>query len=91
MEKENRVIPRILVISEVKKNHILPVTFELAGKAAELARKIEGAVDVLLFYDRLDEPVDSLFQAGADRALLVEDSRLGLFCLLYTSPSPRDS
>jgi len=79
MEKENHVIPRILVIGEVKKNHILPVTFELAGKAAELARKIEGAVDVLLFYDRLDEPVDSLFQAGADRALLVEDSRLGLF------------
>ncbi len=78
-EKESRTIPTILVIGEVRKNRILPVTFELTGKASELAEKIKGAVDVLLFYDRLEEPADSLFQAGADRALLVEDSRLGLF------------
>jgi len=79
MEKENRTIPRIMVIGEVRRNTVLPVTFELAGKASELAAKIGGAVDVLLFYDRLDEPTEPIFQAGADRLLFVEDSRLGLF------------
>jgi electron transfer flavoprotein alpha subunit len=71
--------PIILVIGEVRKNRIMSVTFELTGKAAELAKKRNGEVFTLLFYDRLEESCQLLFNYGSDKILLIENEKLAFF------------
>jgi len=79
MRKEDRQFKGILVYGETRSGKIHSVTYELTGKARELAdvRKCEVSV-LLLGGCFLDNPAD-LHRFGADRILVIEDPSLSTY------------
>lgn len=61
-----------LVVAESAGGAIRRVTFELIGKARQLADDHGGSVDVLLAGDAPASAIDALAQSGADRLLVCE-------------------
>jgi electron transfer flavoprotein alpha subunit len=60
----------VWVIAEQIDCRILPVSFQLIGRARELASEMNTFVETVLLGDQLDEQVRQLFAAGADRVYL---------------------
>ncbi len=69
----------VFVIAEIRGHHIHSVTFELLGKARELADGRHGAVTALVLFERLEEPLENLLSSGADRILAVRHPALRQF------------
>ncbi|MCM8800985.1 MAG: electron transfer flavoprotein subunit alpha [Candidatus Omnitrophica bacterium] len=69
----------IWVFIEQKNSKIQPVSYELLGKAQELAKKLScQVVGVLLGYN-LDDQLDELIWRGADSIILVDSEKLANF------------
>ena len=68
--------PNIFIVAEIQGGRIHSSTFELLGKAAELALSRGAKVIAVLLSDHLLSPGEESFRYGADRVLLVEDERL---------------
>lgn len=66
----------VWVVAETLGNTLRPITFELLGKAVELAGKYGGEVCVLLVGSGVDHHVATLALHGTDVVYLVEDRRL---------------
>lgn len=66
----------ILVVAETAPSGLRPVTFELIGKARQLADAHGGTVEVLLAAADAGAHVDRLAVSGADRVLVAQDERL---------------
>lgn len=79
MRKEDRNFSGILVYGETRGGRIHSVTYELAGKARELADDLKCPVSVLLLTDKLTDDPSDLFRYGADRVLLIEHPSLEIF------------
>ncbi|MCD6578421.1 electron transfer flavoprotein subunit alpha/FixB family protein [bacterium] len=74
MDKRN-----IIVVGEVNNGNIHHVTYELTSKAAELGERINGYVEVLLLgYSINKEHIKRLFETGADKAIIIDNEKLGL-------------
>ncbi len=71
-------VPGLLVVGEVRRRTVHPVTFELAGKARELEGGRGGEVVVLLVGSGVNAPEEVLFY-GAHRVILVDDLRCDQF------------
>ena len=60
----------VWVIAEQADGRILTVSFQLIGQARKLADELGSPVEVVLLGDKLDEQIQPLFAAGADRVYL---------------------
>ncbi len=66
----------VWVVAETLAGELRPVTFELLGKAAELASRYHGEVAAVLPGSGLNRHVAALAAYGADVVYLVDDPRL---------------
>lgn len=73
----------IWVIADQQDCRILPVTFQLIGRARQLANELETSVAVILLGDRIDRQVNKLFGAGADRVYLGADPQFAEYQAEY--------
>ena len=64
----------IWVIADQEDCRILPVTFQLIGRARQLAGELQTTVEVVLLGDQVERQVNQLFAAGADRVYLGDAS-----------------
>jgi len=69
----------VWVVAEHSDETIHPATFELIGKARELADSLETKVGVCLAGERVEPMAKGLIAAGADNIYIVEDKLLGAF------------
>jgi len=69
----------IIVYAENSSGHIHPVTFELIGKAAELAEKTGDKVHVLLGGYKIEKQVEQLLNCGVDSLFLYDYKELENF------------
>ena len=69
----------IAVVAEVNEGHIHPVTFELLGKARELANKIKHPVYCVLGGENVAHLAQELLEYGADEVFLYEHQELKHF------------
>lgn len=79
MRKEDRNFQGILVFGETRSNKIHSVTYELTGKARNLADVKGCEVSVLLLAESLRDDPSDLFRFGADKVLVVQDPSLSIF------------
>ncbi|NCB16610.1 MAG: electron transfer flavoprotein subunit alpha/FixB family protein, partial [Synergistales bacterium] len=70
---------QFFVLGEVRDRHIHSVTFELTGKARELADTCGGTVTAVLLSGGLDDDPESLLRSGADRVMTVEHPVLSMY------------
>ena len=69
----------VWVVAEHNDGIIHPATFELIGKARELADSLETNVGVCLAGERVEQTARELITAGADNIYIIEDKLLGVF------------
>jgi len=69
----------VWVFIEQKKGKIQSVSYELLGKASELARKLDTYVGAVLLGNNMGEQSDELFWYGADTAYVIEAPELANF------------
>ncbi|MFA5251184.1 MAG: FAD-binding protein [Phycisphaerae bacterium] len=69
----------VWVVAEHNCGTIHPATFELIGKARELADSLETKVGVCLAGQRVGQMAKELIAAGADNIYVIEDELLGAF------------
>ncbi|MFA6129559.1 MAG: FAD-binding protein [Candidatus Omnitrophota bacterium] len=69
----------IWVFVEQKNGRVQSVSYELLGKAQELARKLNCQVSGVLIGNKLEDQLDELIFCGADNIYLVEDPALANF------------
>lgn len=69
----------ITVYAEHDEGRIHPVTFELIGKALELASKIKQEVHVVLIGYNVDEKANLLLEYGVDKVYVYEHQLLKIF------------
>lgn len=69
----------IAVFIEHDGNHIHPVSFELIGKAKELADVIKHPVYAVLMTDNVEKFKDEILSYGVDKIYAYEDKQLGHF------------
>ncbi len=75
----------IWVVAEQRRSKLNPVTFELTGKARELAYKSEAKVSLLLLGYGIEPLSYELISRGADQVILIQDPELENYGLLpYT-------
>ncbi len=60
----------VWVIAEQIDCRVLPVSLQLIGHARKLAEKLETTVETVLLGDQMEDQVQKLFEAGADRIYL---------------------
>ncbi len=65
-----------IVVAEVSRGELRPVTFELVAKARALADAHGGSVDVLIAAPDASSHIGELSSSGADRVLVAQDERL---------------
>lgn len=70
---------KFFVIGEVRGGHIHSATYELTGKARELAGTVKGSVTAVLLCGRLTDTPQAVIESGADRVLVVEHPALTLY------------
>lgn len=76
----------ILVYADASDGDIHPVTFELIGKAKELAATINHLVYSLLIGSNLNDKANELLQYGVDKVFVYDDEKLKYFDVeSYTS------
>jgi len=69
----------IWVFIEQKNGRVQSVSYELLGKAQELAKKLNCQVSGVLIGNKLEDQLDELTFCGADNIYLVEDPALANF------------
>jgi electron transfer flavoprotein alpha subunit len=69
----------VWVVAEHNSGAVHPATFELIGKARELADSLETKMGVCLAGHRVEPIVKELIAAGADNIYFIEDELLGVF------------
>ena len=69
----------VWVFAEQRKGKVQPVTFELLGKARQLAGSLNTEVSAVLLGDRLEEEIQELIWRGADKVYVVEKRELANF------------
>jgi electron transfer flavoprotein alpha subunit len=69
----------VWVFIEQKKGKVQPVSYELLGKASELAAKLNTYVGAVFLGDQIAAQADALIQCGADNVYLVEAKELANF------------
>ncbi len=69
----------VWVVAEHTESEIHPATFELIGKARELADSLETQVGVCLAGDKVEAMSNELIAAGADNIYTIEDKLLREF------------
>jgi len=69
----------VWVFIEQKKGKVQPVSYELLGKAGELAKKLDTYVGGVLLGNNLAKQLDELIWQGADKVYLVEAGQLADF------------
>ncbi len=69
----------VWVVAEFLSDKIQPVTYELVGAARKLADKRSSKVWVVAMGSGISQQVGSLFAYGADKVIVVDDSRLSGF------------
>ena len=69
----------VWVMAEHKESKINSATFELIGKATELARALETKVGVCLVGNAIGDMAKDLIEAGADKVYVIEDPLLAEF------------
>jgi electron transfer flavoprotein alpha subunit len=69
----------VWVVAEHNSGAVHPATFELIGKARELADSLETKVGVCLAGHRVEPMAKELIAAGADNIYLIEDKLLSVF------------
>ena len=71
----------VWVVAEHDFGALHPATFELIGKARELADSLETKVGVCLAGHKVEPMAKELIAAGADNIYIIEDKLLGVFDL----------
>lgn len=66
----------VWVFGEYRRGVMAPVTYELLGKARELADKLGVGVSCLLLGSKVRHQADSLIHRGADKVYVVDDPRI---------------
>jgi electron transfer flavoprotein alpha subunit len=75
----------IWVFAEQRGGVVHEVSFELLGKARELADQAKSKVAAILMGHEIRDLAETLIQHGADSVLLADDAQLGMYRLLpYT-------
>ena len=69
----------VMVYTEIRNGSIHPVSYELTGKARELANKLDTEVVVVAFFAQLQEEPDVFFTYGADRVIVSQDKCFNFF------------
>ena len=69
----------VWVVAEHRDNVIHPATFELTGKARELADSLETHVGVVVAGEKVEQMAQELIAAGADNIYVIEDTLLREF------------
>ena len=69
----------IWVVAEHSEGVVHPATFELIGKARDLADSLETKVGVCLAGYKIEQMTKELIAAGADNIYLIEDNLLDVF------------
>jgi electron transfer flavoprotein alpha subunit len=69
----------VWVVAEHDFGAVHPATFELIGKARELADSLETKVGVCLAGQRVEPMAKELIAGGADNIYIIEDELLGVF------------
>jgi electron transfer flavoprotein alpha subunit len=69
----------VWVFAEQKKGKIQSVSYELLGKACELAKKLNTQVSAVLLGNNMDDQLEELVWYGADSVYLVEAAELANF------------
>ena len=69
----------VWVVAEHSDGVVHPATFELIGKARDLADSLESKVGVCLAGDKVQSMTKDLIEAGADTIYLIEDALLSRF------------
>ena len=75
---ENALGP-VWVIAEQIEGQILAASLQLIGQARKLADELETGVEVVLLGDKLDDQIQGLFAAGADRIYLGDAPDLAFY------------
>ncbi len=70
---------QVWVVAEHSNGRVHPATFELIGKARELADSLETKVGVCLAGHGLEPMAKELIAAGADNIYIIEDKLLSVF------------
>ncbi|MHB8962180.1 MAG: electron transfer flavoprotein subunit alpha/FixB family protein [Saccharofermentanales bacterium] len=78
-EQDKANFSNVWVIAEVLSGKVQPVTHELVGAARGLADTRKSEVWVVLFGSSVTEQAQSLIPYGADKVLVVDDTRLSNF------------
>ncbi|MFP4461126.1 MAG: electron transfer flavoprotein subunit alpha/FixB family protein [Thermotogota bacterium] len=63
----------VMVYTEIRNGSIHPVSYELTGKARELANKLNSEVVVVALFETLVEKADAFFSFGADKVIVSQD------------------
>jgi electron transfer flavoprotein alpha subunit len=71
----------VMVVAEVMDNEIQEITFEMVGKAKELAQEMGGSVVTVLIGNKLEDLTSSL--GASDTVIYVEDEKLENFTPAY--------
>ncbi len=69
----------VWVVAEIIDGQVHPATYELIGKAKELAKSLEVEAGVLLLGNKIKDMTDPLIWAGADKVYIVENELLEQF------------
>jgi len=70
----------IWVVAETTNQGLAHVTLEMLGKARELTQETQSEVVAVLIAPQHDETVSELASYGADRVLVLDNSKLGPVC-----------
>ncbi len=69
----------IAVVAEIEDGNVHPVTFELIGKARELARKVSYPVYCLMIGSNITAQAEELLEYGADKVFVYDREELKYF------------
>ena len=81
----------IWVVAETTSKGVAHVTLEMLGKARELTQQTKSEVVAVLIAPPSDETIEVLASHGADRVLVLDNSKLGPVCGLAVSNSFADA
>ena len=81
----------IWIVAETTSKSLAHVTLELLGKARELTQQTKSEVVAVLIAPPSDETIEVLASHGADRVLVLDNSKLVPVCGLAVSNSFADA
>jgi len=70
---------KIFAVGEIRRGMIHSASFELTGKAKELAEKVDAEVCTVLLAGEIKQDPEELFKYGADKVIIILHETLELF------------